>query len=83
MLIIGTNARIAPNQKWFGNVKVIGQTALQNFQTEMKKTIEDSYQVTYIEMVYENTDFYNFDGIIFLNLLFYMVLKSFLAETEI
>ncbi|CAN7938791.1 unnamed protein product [Ixodes hexagonus] len=41
----GTVARVAPNQKWFGNTKVVTQTALQNFQEELGKAMRDPYQV--------------------------------------
>ncbi|GBM74321.1 Nucleolar GTP-binding protein 2 [Araneus ventricosus] len=41
----GSVARVAPNQKWFGNTKVIGQSALQRFQDELGKALKDPYQV--------------------------------------
>uniref|UniRef100_A0A2P2HYV0 Nucleolar GTP-binding protein 2 n=1 Tax=Hirondellea gigas TaxID=1518452 RepID=A0A2P2HYV0_9CRUS len=41
----GTQARVAPHQKWFGNTRVIKQDALQKFQEEMKKVKNDPYQV--------------------------------------
>ncbi|XP_047487752.1 nucleolar GTP-binding protein 2-like [Penaeus chinensis] len=41
----GTQARVEPNQKWFGNTKVIGQQSLQKFQEEMGKVMRDPYQV--------------------------------------
>ena len=41
----GTVARIAPNQKWFGNTRTIAQNSLQKFQDEMQKTIQDPYKV--------------------------------------
>ncbi|XP_013772709.1 nucleolar GTP-binding protein 2-like [Limulus polyphemus] len=41
----GSVARVAPNQKWFGNTKVVTQSALQNFQKELGKVIKDPYQV--------------------------------------
>lgn len=41
----GTQARVEPNQRWFGNTKVIGQRALQTFQEEMGKVLKDPYQV--------------------------------------
>ncbi|KAF8776868.1 Nucleolar GTP-binding protein 2 like protein [Argiope bruennichi] len=41
----GSVARVAPNQKWFGNTKVIGQNALQRFQDELGKALKDPYQV--------------------------------------
>lgn len=40
----GTTARVEPNQKWFGNSRVISQNALQKFQTELKNTIKNPYQ---------------------------------------
>lgn len=44
-LTSGSVARIAPNQKWFGNTKVVTQSALQKFQEELGKAIRDPYQV--------------------------------------
>lgn len=41
----GSVARVAPNQKWFGNTRVVTQSALQNFQKELGKVIKDPYQV--------------------------------------
>lgn len=41
----GTMARVEPNQKWFGNSRVIGQNALQKFQDELGAAIKDPYQV--------------------------------------
>ena len=41
----GTVARVAPNQKWFGNVRTVTQTALQKFQDELGAAIKDPYQV--------------------------------------
>lgn len=41
----GTQARVEPNQRWFGNTKVIGQKSLQKFQDEMGKVLKDPYQV--------------------------------------
>lgn len=41
----GTRARIAPNQKWFGNTRTVTQDSLQKFQTELKKVVEDPTQV--------------------------------------
>ncbi|GIY94612.1 nucleolar GTP-binding protein 2 [Caerostris extrusa] len=40
----GSVARVAPNQKWFGNTKVIGQKSLQRFQEELGKALKDPYQ---------------------------------------
>lgn len=44
-LASGTVARVEPNRKWFGNTRVIGQKALQNFQEHLGKVIKDPYQV--------------------------------------
>lgn len=41
----GAVARVEPSPKWFSNSRVISQTALQKFQTEMGKVKGDSYQV--------------------------------------
>ncbi|KAF5281246.1 hypothetical protein FQA39_LY05132 [Lamprigera yunnana] len=41
----GTQSRVEPNQKWFGNTRIIGQNALQKFQTEMGAALRDPYQV--------------------------------------
>nr|XP_023015339.1 nucleolar GTP-binding protein 2 [Leptinotarsa decemlineata] len=41
----GTVARVEPNQKWFGNSRVISQNALQKFQTELGAAIKNPYQV--------------------------------------
>ena len=41
----GTVARIEPNRKWFGNTRVIGQSALQKFQEEMGKVMNDPYRL--------------------------------------
>ncbi|XP_034230798.1 nucleolar GTP-binding protein 2 [Thrips palmi] len=41
----GTMARVEPNPKWFGNSRVIGQSALQKFQDELGTAIKDPYQV--------------------------------------
>lgn len=41
----GTVSRVAPNQKWFGNVRTVSQTALQKFQEDMKTTLSDPYKV--------------------------------------
>ena len=41
----GTRARIAPNQKWFGNTRTVTQDNLQKFQTELKKIVDDPTQV--------------------------------------
>lgn len=41
----GTQARVEPNQKWFGNSRVISQTALQKFQDELGAAVKNPYQV--------------------------------------
>lgn len=41
----GEVARVAPNRKWFGNTRVITQNALQSFQHEMGKALNDPYKV--------------------------------------
>ncbi|KAL5016097.1 hypothetical protein ScPMuIL_005686 [Solemya velum] len=41
----GAVARVEPNRKWFGNTRVITQSALQTFQDEMKKVKNDPYKV--------------------------------------
>lgn len=41
----GEVARVEPNRKWFGNTKVISQTALQTFQEEMGKAMKNPYKV--------------------------------------
>jgi nuclear GTP-binding protein len=41
----GSVARIAPNQKWFGNTRTVTQNALQKFQEELGKALKDPYQV--------------------------------------
>ena len=41
----GSVARIAPNQKWFGNTRTVTQNALQKFQVELGKAIRDPYRV--------------------------------------
>lgn len=38
-------ARIAPDRRWFGNTRVIGQEALQKFRTEMGAKYRDPYSV--------------------------------------
>lgn len=44
-LASGSVARIAPNQKWFGNTKVVGQNALQKFKEELGNAMKDPYKV--------------------------------------
>jgi nuclear GTP-binding protein len=41
----GSMARVEPNQKWFGNSKTISQSALQKFQDELGKAVNDPYKV--------------------------------------
>ncbi|XP_021924472.1 nucleolar GTP-binding protein 2 [Zootermopsis nevadensis] len=41
----GTVARVEPNQKWFGNSRVITQNALQKFQEELGAAAKNPYQV--------------------------------------
>ncbi|RWS25131.1 nucleolar GTP-binding protein 2-like protein [Leptotrombidium deliense] len=41
----GSVARVAPNQKWFGNTRTVTQSALQKFQQELGKAVSDPYQV--------------------------------------
>lgn len=41
----GTRARVEPNQKWFGNSRVISQSALQKFQDEFGAAVKNPYQV--------------------------------------
>lgn len=41
----GTQARVEPNQKWFGNSRVISQNALQKFQDEFGAAVKNPYQV--------------------------------------
>ncbi|CAH1985702.1 unnamed protein product [Acanthoscelides obtectus] len=38
-------ARVEPNQRWFGNSRVISQNALQKFQTELGAAVKDPYKV--------------------------------------
>ena len=41
----GTQARVEPNRKWFGNTRVIGQESLQKFQKELGAAIKDPFKV--------------------------------------
>lgn len=41
----GTRARVAPNQKWFGNTRTVTQESLQKFQAELKNVVNDPTQV--------------------------------------
>ncbi|KAI8144477.1 NUC091 domain-containing protein [Fennellomyces sp. T-0311] len=38
-------ARVAPNRKWFGNTRVIGQKALEDFRESLGAKIHDPYQI--------------------------------------
>ncbi|KAI7878832.1 NGP1NT-domain-containing protein [Lichtheimia hyalospora FSU 10163] len=38
-------ARVAPNRKWFGNTRVIGQKALEDFRESLGAKVHDPYQV--------------------------------------
>ncbi|KAG2226829.1 hypothetical protein INT45_005794 [Circinella minor] len=38
-------ARVAPNRKWFGNTRVIGQKALEDFRESLGAKINDPYQI--------------------------------------
>lgn len=42
---IGAVARIAPDRRWFGNTRVIGQSELDNFREEMVLKEADPYSV--------------------------------------
>lgn len=44
-LASGTQARIEPNRKWFGNTRIIGQEQLQKFQANLGKVLSDPFQV--------------------------------------
>ncbi|KAF9408071.1 GTPase required for pre-60S ribosomal subunit nuclear export and maturation [Podila epigama] len=37
--------RVAPNRKWFGNTRVIGQKALENFRENLAAKVNDPFQV--------------------------------------
>ncbi|RKP14583.1 NUC091 domain-containing protein [Piptocephalis cylindrospora] len=37
--------RVEPNRKWFGNTRIIGQKALEDFREAMGKKVNDPYQV--------------------------------------
>lgn len=43
--VVQQMARIAPDRRWFGNTRVIGQEALQKFRTEMGAKYRDPYSV--------------------------------------
>lgn len=37
--------RVAPNRKWFGNTRVIGQKALESFRENLAAKVNDPFQV--------------------------------------
>jgi len=39
------DTRIAPDRRWFGNTRVIGQKQLEKFREEMSTKVEDSFKV--------------------------------------
>ena len=41
----GTVARVQPDRRWFGNTRVVGQEALQKFQANLGKVLQDPFQV--------------------------------------
>lgn len=41
----GTVSRVEPSPKWYSNSRVVGQTALQQFQEAMGKVQKDNYQM--------------------------------------
>merc|ERR1719317_1342649 len=41
----GTQARVAPNRKWFGNTGVISQHSLQTFQEKIQEVKNNPYQL--------------------------------------
>lgn len=42
---IGTQARLQPDRKWFGNTRVVTQGALQRFQSELGNAMKDPYKL--------------------------------------
>jgi len=38
-------SRIAPNRRWFGNTRVVGQKELENFREQMAEKVADPYTV--------------------------------------
>jgi len=38
-------ARIQPDRRWFGNTRVISQSELESFRTELGKRVNDPYQI--------------------------------------
>ncbi|KAJ8958836.1 hypothetical protein NQ318_019598 [Aromia moschata] len=45
VVAVWDGSRVEPNQKWFGNSRVISQNALQKFQTELGAAVKNPYQV--------------------------------------
>ena len=43
--IIEVTGRIAPDRRWFGNTRVVGQTELDKFREEMTTKVSDPYSV--------------------------------------
>lgn len=41
----GHMARVAPDRRWFGNTRVIGQKEMTNLRDELKKQVHDPYKV--------------------------------------
>ena len=41
----GEMARVAPDRKWFGNTRVIGQQEMSKFRTALEKKIHDPYTI--------------------------------------
>lgn len=39
------NTRIAPDRRWFGNTRVIGQKQLEKFREEMRVKVDDAFKV--------------------------------------
>lgn len=42
---IGSQARLQPDRKWFGNTRVVTQGALQRFQSELGNAMKDPYKL--------------------------------------
>lgn len=43
--ITAATGRIAPDRRWFGNTRVVGQTELEKFREEMTSKVADPYSV--------------------------------------
>ena len=41
----GQVSRVAPNRRWFGNTRTVGQNQLEKFREELGDKINDPYQV--------------------------------------